>query len=79
MLIHIGDITHFMDSNQQNNIDFFRVGDKVSKKSKKPFKNGESIQFIANFSVNDIDPEKRDCAVFSDGSVCNLEMLIKED
>ncbi len=64
----------FMDLNQQNNMDF-KVGDKVSKKSKRPFKNGEVVQVIEKFSVNEIDPKKRECAVFSDDSICNLHML----
>lgn len=57
----------------------FKVGDKVSKKSKRPFKNGEIVQVIEKFSVNEVDPKKRECAVFSDDSICNLEILIKEE
>lgn len=41
----------FMDTSQQNNVEF-KVGDKVSKKSKKSFKNCEYIQVIEKFSVN---------------------------
>lgn len=67
-----------MDLKQQNNMEF-KVGDKVSKKSKNPFKNGELVQVIDKLSVNEVDPKKRECAVFSDGSVCNLKMLTKED
>ena len=66
----------FMDLNQLSNMEF-KVGDKVSKKSKKPFKNGEVVQVIEKFSVNDIDPKKRECAVFSDDSICNLHIRLK--
>lgn len=57
----------------------FKVGDKVSKKSKNPFKNGELVQVIDKLSVNEVDPKKRECAVFSDNSICNLNMLTKEE
>lgn len=56
----------------------FQIGDKVSKKSKKPFKNGEVVQIIEKLSANEVDPKKRGCAVFSDDSICNLHMLTKE-
>lgn len=50
-------------------------GDTVCKKSGKPFKNGSNHQTIVEFGVNEQDPNKRPCAIFSDGSVCNLDML----
>ena len=55
----------------------FNIGDTVVKKSERPFKNGEKKQVITGFGVNEIDPKQRPCAVFSDGSVCNLDMLNK--
>ena len=53
----------------------FVIGDTVCKKSGKPFKNGSNHQTIVEFGVNEQDPNKRPCAIFSDGSVCNLDML----
>lgn len=53
----------------------FVIGDTVCKKSGKPFKNGSNHQTIVEFDVNEQDPNKRPCAIFSDGSVCNLDML----
>jgi hypothetical protein len=53
------------------------VGDKVIKKSKKPFKSGLQIETIKSFSINQTDPKKRECVVFEDGSVCNKELLNK--
>ena len=52
-----------------------KVGDKVIKTSKKPFKSGRHIETVTEIAVNETDPKKRDCAVFFDGSVCNLDML----
>lgn len=53
----------------------FVIGDTVCKKSGKPFKNGSNHQTIVEFGINEQDPNKRPCAIFSDGSVCNLDML----
>jgi len=53
------------------------VGDKVIKKSKKPFKSGLQIETVKGFSINQTDPKKRECVVFEDGSVCNKELLNK--
>lgn len=53
----------------------FNIGDDVAKKSGKPFKNGSHTQKIVEFGINEQDPNKRPCAIFSDGSVCNLDML----
>lgn len=53
----------------------FNVGDTVTKKSGKPFKNGSTYQTIVEFGINEQDPNQRPCAIFSDGSVCNLDML----
>jgi hypothetical protein len=55
----------------------FLVGDTVVKKSKRPFKNGEKKQTITGFGINEKDPKLRPCAIFSDGSTCNLEILNK--
>jgi hypothetical protein len=57
----------------------FKVGDKVVKKSGKPFKNGEKNQTIFSLGKNEQHPNNKDCAVFSDGSVCNLQMLKLEE
>jgi hypothetical protein len=53
----------------------FNVGDTVTKKSGKPFKNGSTYQTIVEFGINEQDPNQRLCAIFYDGSVCNLDML----
>ena len=55
----------------------FNIGDDVVKKSGKPFKNGSHTQKIVEFGINEQDPNKRACAIFSDGSVCNLDMLTR--
>ncbi len=54
----------------------FKVGSIVTKKSGKPFKNGSKEQTIVSFSINEQDPNKRQCAVFSDESTCNLDLLL---
>lgn len=53
----------------------FNIGDTVTKKSGKPFLNGQKTQTIVSFGVNEKDPKQRPCAIFDDGSICNLEML----
>lgn len=53
----------------------FKIGDSVKKKSGKPFKDGSILQLITDIGINGKDPNKRSCAVFSDGSICNLDML----
>jgi hypothetical protein len=55
--------------------DGFKIGDVVKKKSGKPFKCGYDAVSIVRFKVNDTDPKLRSCAVFNDGSVCNLDIL----
>lgn len=57
------------------NLIIFKVNDVVYKKSGKPFKNGEKYQTISELGVNKTDPNERVCAIFSDESVCNLDML----
>lgn len=52
-----------------------KIGDTVKKKSGRPFKNGSILQNITDFGINEQDPNKRPCAIFSDGSVCNIDML----
>lgn len=52
-----------------------QIGDKVIKISKKPFKSGKQVETIVGFGTNPVDPKNRTCAVFEDGSVCNLEMI----
>lgn len=51
-------------------------GSMVSKISGKPFKSGLKAERVVSISVNQQDPRKRTCAVFADGSVCNMELLI---
>jgi hypothetical protein len=53
----------------------FKINDIVNKKSGKPFKNGSNTQRIVGFGINEQDPKKRPCAMFDDGSNCNLDML----
>lgn len=53
----------------------FNIGDTVTKKSDRPFKNGQKTQTIVSFGVNEQDPKQRPCAIFDDGSICNLDML----
>lgn len=53
----------------------FAIGNTICKKSGKPFKNGSNYQTIVEFGINEQDPNQRPCAIFSDGSVCNLDML----
>ena len=69
------DKKNLKNQNKMNNN--FNIGDTVVKKSDRPFKNGEKTQTITGFGINEIDPNKRPCAVFSDGSICNLDMLKK--
>lgn len=52
------------------------IGDKVIKISRKPFKSGKQIEEVVKFDINQTDPKKRECAVFQDGSVCNIDMLL---
>jgi hypothetical protein len=52
-----------------------RSGDKVIKISKKPFKSKKQVEIIVDFGTNPTDPKGRTCAIFEDGSVCNLEMI----
>lgn len=51
------------------------IGSNVRKKSGKPFKNQSKIQTVVGFGVNDTDSKRRQCVVFDDGSVCNIELL----
>lgn len=51
------------------------IGDKVIKISKRPFKSGKQVETIVGFGTNPTDPKNRPCAQFSDGSVCNLDMI----
>lgn len=53
----------------------FKINDIVNKKSGRPFKNGSNTQKIVGFGINEQDPKKRPCAIFDDGSNCNLHML----
>ena len=52
-----------------------KINDKVIKKSKRPFKSGNQIETVVSFSINEIDPKKRECVVFADGSICNVSIL----
>jgi hypothetical protein len=60
-----------------NSFEKFEVGMKVQKLSGRPFKSGAKIETIVSFGINEIDPLKRHCAIFQDGSVCNLYNLEK--
>ncbi len=53
----------------------FKIGDTVQKKSNKPFKSKLTQEIIISFDINTIDPKRRVCAVFADGSVCNLSQM----
>ena len=52
-------------------------GNFVIKKSRKPFKSTLQIEQVVSIGVNSQDPKLRKCAVFLDGSVCNLDQLTK--
>lgn len=54
-----------------------KIGDKVIKNSKKPFKSGKQVEVVVDLGVNPIDPKNRPCVIFEDVSVCNIEMLTK--
>jgi hypothetical protein len=53
----------------------FKVGQTVTKISKKPFKSGLQKEVIVDFGFNEKDPKKRRCAIFKDGSSCNVDLL----
>ena len=53
----------------------FKVGNFVIKKSRRPFKSTRQIEQILEIGINPNDPNRRDCAIFADESVCNLDML----
>jgi hypothetical protein len=57
------------------NFEKFEVGMDVQKISGKLFKSGKKVESILSFGINKTDPKKRRCAIFQDGSVCNLELL----
>jgi hypothetical protein len=57
----------------------FVIGDRVSKKSGKPFLNGEKLEIITGFGINEQDPKKRPCVIFSNGSVCNIDLLNQKE
>jgi hypothetical protein len=53
-----------------------KIGDKVTKISRKPFKNGNKVNTIKGFCVNTEDPKQRNAATFEeDDSVVNLDKL----
>lgn len=52
-----------------------KIGDKVIKISKRPFKSGKQVETIVSFGTNQADPKKRPCAFFEDGSICNIEIM----
>jgi len=54
-------------------------GDWVMKKSHKPFKSKNQIEQVIAFGTNALDPKKRICVYFGDGSCCNLDLLIIVD
>jgi hypothetical protein len=53
-----------------------RVGDKVAKKSKKPFKSGEIVETVKGFTVNPKDPKRRIVATF-EVSYCGIGLVEK--
>lgn len=53
----------------------FKIGEEVEKKSGKPFLNRLKKEIIVGFGINESDPKKRPCAIFSNGSNCNLDLL----
>lgn len=55
------------------------VNTQVVKISGKPFKNGNKVQLVYSFGTNENDPKERECAIFEDGSVCNVGMLKLSD
>lgn len=54
-----------------------KPGNFVIKKSKKPFKSTQQIEQVVSIGVNSQDPKLRECAIFVDGSVCNLDQLTR--
>jgi hypothetical protein len=54
----------------------FVIGDVLRKKSNKPFKSGQCTEIVKGFTCNEQDPKKRDAVIFSDGSICNISMLM---
>lgn len=58
-----------------NNMKTFNIGNVVTKKSGKPFKSGKKEETIVDFTINEIDPKRRNAVVFADGSICNIEIL----
>jgi len=54
----------------------FIKGQKVIKKSFKPFKNGLKVQTIEDFGLNTNNNINKPCAIFDDKSICNLENLL---
>lgn len=69
------DLSKIKFTNNHLSINDMKVGDSVIKKSKKPFKSGKQIEVIVSFGTNEVDPKKRPCVIFTDGSNCNLEMI----
>jgi hypothetical protein len=59
----------------KNYRDGFELGDIVKKKSGKPFKSGYDTLMIIEFGINQTDPKLRSCAIFDDGTICNLDQL----
>jgi hypothetical protein len=55
------------------------IGDRVKKRSGSPFLNRMKTEVIVGFGVNENDPKRRGCAIFSNGSVCNIDLLEKDD
>lgn len=52
-----------------------KIGQTVVKLSNKPFKSGLQKEVIVDFGFNKNDPKNRRCAIFKDGSVCNVDLL----
>ena len=55
-----------------------KIGDRVWKKSRKPFKSKLQIATIKGFCINPQSPKQREAATFvEDGSVVDLNQLEK--
>ena len=53
-----------------------KIGDKVAKISRKPFKSGNKVNTIKGFCVNTEDPKQRNAATFEeDDSMVNVDKL----
>jgi hypothetical protein len=54
-----------------------QIGDKVRKKSGKPFKSKLYVETVKGYTTNQNHPNKSLAIVFDDESICNINMLMK--